>query len=529
VILLAALADNGGAGVLNAIRWAAGSADAQVKTAALAAIAKAGDASFVDMLVGEFGRTEFAGAAASALRAIRGGEVEAAIVRRMQGAPAGLKVQLINVLFERNAEAAAGALLAEAGAADGDVRRAALHALGRLAGPEDLPALLERLTGLPDDGGRREAERAVIMVAQKIGDSERRADAVVASLAAAEGTAARCSLLRVLGQIGNDAALAAVMGLMEDNDAAVRDAAVRALTAQSSTRALDAMAKVFAGADSETHRILALRGYVRLLQRDTDLTDRAKAVQYERAMAAAASADEKRLIIGGLSAVRHSMAIELVRRYVEDAAVQAEAKLAIAKIEEALRRPPQGFVAIFDGKTFAGWEGNLDAFRIEDGSIVGGTLNAAIPRNEFLCTEKEYADFELRLKVRLLGDAAHANAGIQIRSRRVPNHHEMSGYQADMGQHYWGCLYDESRRNRVLAQADRAKLDEVLVQGGWNDYVIRCEGKRIRLWINDLQTVDYVEPEDGIEQTGLIGLQIHSGPPTEAWYKDIYLRSIDGD
>jgi hypothetical protein len=102
----------------------------------------------------------------------------------------------------------------------------------------------------------------------------------------------------------------------------------------------------------------------------------------------------------------------------------------------------------------------------------------------------------------------------------------MIGYQADMGQHYWGCLYDESRRNRVLAQADRAELDKVLKPGQWNDYMIRCEGRRIQLWINGFQTVDYTEPDDNIEQKGIIGLQIHSGPPSEAWYKDILIRPI---
>jgi hypothetical protein len=176
---------------------------------------------------------------------------------------------------------------------------------------------------------------------------------------------------------------------------------------------------------------------------------------------------------------------------------------------------------IFDGKTFAGWDGNLDIFRIEDEAIIGGTLKEKIKQNEFLCAEKEYDNFELSLKVKLLGK--NANAGIQIRSRRVPNHNEMIGYQADMGQHYWGCLYDESRRRKVLASANRLELDKVLKLDGWNDYVIRCEGKRIRLWINGYQTVDYTEGDDSIEQTGLIGLQIHSGAHSEAWYKDIQI------
>lgn len=187
--------------------------------------------------------------------------------------------------------------------------------------------------------------------------------------------------------------------------------------------------------------------------------------------------------------------------------------------------PPQT-IALFDGKTFDGWEGNLDYFRIEDGAIVGGSLDKAIPRNEFLCTKKEYGDFELRLKVKLLGDLARANAGIQIRSRRIPNHHEMIGYQADMGQKYWGCLYDESRRNKILAQPDAETLQKALKPGAWNDYVIRCTGRRVQLWLNGVQTVDYTEPDTVLEQTGLIGLQIHSGPPSEAWYKDITITPL---
>ena len=61
--------------------------------------------------------------------------------------------------------------------------------------------------------------------------------------------------------------------------------------------------------------------------------------------------------------------------------------------------------SIFDGKTFAGWEGNLKIFRIQDGAIVGGSLDGS-SRNEFLCTTKTYGDFELRLKFKLLGAKA---------------------------------------------------------------------------------------------------------------------------
>ncbi len=183
----------------------------------------------------------------------------------------------------------------------------------------------------------------------------------------------------------------------------------------------------------------------------------------------------------------------------------------------------KGTVRLFDGKSFAGWDGNLEWFRIEDGAIVGGSLEKAIPRNEFLCTREEYRNFELRLSVRLVGDG---NGGIQIRSRRLAGSHEMVGYQADVAQGFWGCLYDESRRNKVLMRPDVGELEKVLRPDGWNDYRIRCQGRRIELWLNGYKTVDYVESDERIEQTGTIGLQIHGGAPSEVWYKDIVLKRL---
>ena len=181
---------------------------------------------------------------------------------------------------------------------------------------------------------------------------------------------------------------------------------------------------------------------------------------------------------------------------------------------------------LFDGQTFAGWEGDTKkSFRIEDGAIIGGSLKEKVPRNEFLCTTRSYTNFVLRVKFKLLGKGA--NAGIQFRSKRVPNHHEVSGYQADMAEpSWWGCLYDESRRNKMLAKADMDALNKVLKRDDWNQYVIRCEGRRIRLSVNGLQTVDYTEPDETIPQHGIIGLQIHGGPPSEAWYKDIAIEEL---
>jgi hypothetical protein len=184
----------------------------------------------------------------------------------------------------------------------------------------------------------------------------------------------------------------------------------------------------------------------------------------------------------------------------------------------------KNFTPLFDGKTFQGWEGKLAVFHIQNGAVVGGSLDRGLPHNEFLCTKKEYGNFELRLKCKLLGKGA--NGGIQFRSQRVPNHHEVSGYQADMAEQYWGNLYDESRRDKTLAGLSAEKQRQIVRDGDWNDYVIRCQGRHIQLWLNGRQTVDYRETDETLPQTGIIGLQIHGGPASEAWYKDIVIRPL---
>ncbi|HZS09666.1 MAG TPA: DUF1080 domain-containing protein [Blastocatellia bacterium] len=181
-------------------------------------------------------------------------------------------------------------------------------------------------------------------------------------------------------------------------------------------------------------------------------------------------------------------------------------------------------VRLFDGKTFKGWEGDQKVFRIEDGAIVGGSLNAPLARNEFLCTTRDFTDFVLRLKFKVLGKGA--NAGVQFRSRRIPNNNEVIGYQADLGDKYWGALYDESRRKVILARPDDALIDRILKRDDWNDYEIRAEGRRVRLGINGHETVDYTEKEDGLTETGCICLQIHGGPPSEARYKEIIIEEL---
>jgi lysophospholipase L1-like esterase len=190
----------------------------------------------------------------------------------------------------------------------------------------------------------------------------------------------------------------------------------------------------------------------------------------------------------------------------------------------AAEQPPAAPVEwLFDGTTFAGWNGDTkNTWRIEDGAIVAGSPTAAAPRNEFLATNRTFGDFELRFEYKIDG-SKDRNAGVQFRTVRIPNHHEVIGYQADIGDAYEGCLYDESRRNRVLVTPPKEAVAQALAKAknGWNEYVIRCEGRRIRLSINGVQTVDYTETDATIPQEGVIALQIHGTMVGTIRYRNI--------
>ena len=187
-------------------------------------------------------------------------------------------------------------------------------------------------------------------------------------------------------------------------------------------------------------------------------------------------------------------------------------------------------VPLTDGKTFAGWEGDTNqTWRIENGAFVGGSLTQKVPRNEFLRTKRSYSNFVLRVKFKLIGTPAGGfiNGGVQVRSEPAKNPpNEMVGYQCDMGEGWWGALYDESRRNKVLIKPDPKAVEKAVKKEDWNDYVIRCEGKRIRTAINGVDMIDYTETDDSLPQFGLIGLQVHDGGPTEASYKDVTIEEL---
>ncbi len=187
----------------------------------------------------------------------------------------------------------------------------------------------------------------------------------------------------------------------------------------------------------------------------------------------------------------------------------------------------QSFSHLFDGKTFTGWEGDtINIWHIKDAALAGGSLVETVEHNEFLASTERFGDFELTLQFKLAG-TGFVNAGVQFHSERSASPaYEMIGYQADLGNGFWASLYDESRRDVTIVQPDSALVKKILKPDAWNSYKIRSVGRRIRIWLNGVQTVDYTEPDKDILHSGRIALQVHGGGKAVASYRNIDIKRL---
>jgi hypothetical protein len=181
-----------------------------------------------------------------------------------------------------------------------------------------------------------------------------------------------------------------------------------------------------------------------------------------------------------------------------------------------------GFEPLFNGVDLTGWEGDTLLWLVENGELVG--RSPGIGYNDFLATTAEYGDFILRFQVRLVDDIG--NSGLQFRSQRMKGSMEMIGYQADIGPTWWGDLYDESRRKVTLFDADPKLTERIVKKNDWNDYEVHAEGKKIKLSINGRVTADYTETEAGIDESGLIAVQVHAGPAIEVRFRDMRIKKL---
>jgi hypothetical protein len=194
----------------------------------------------------------------------------------------------------------------------------------------------------------------------------------------------------------------------------------------------------------------------------------------------------------------------------------------------ALAAEGGGWIQLFNGKDLEGWEqkNGLAKYEARAGCIVG----TSVPNspNSFLCTKKDYGDFELEFEVKV---DKELNSGVQIRSESKPevNKGRVHGYQVEIAVGgFSGGIYDEARRGKFLnAERPTEEINKLLKEGEWNQYRIVCQGDRIQTWVNGTKVTDL---RDTVTRTGFIGLQVHgvgnrTDPLTVQW-RQLRLREL---
>lgn len=209
---------------------------------------------------------------------------------------------------------------------------------------------------------------------------------------------------------------------------------------------------------------------------------------------------------------------------------------------------------IFNGKDLTGWTGQPGFWSVKDGAITGqSTAENPVKENTFLIWDGEVGDFELHFKYKIadVSGKNSGNSGVQYRSKIVkPEYSVLSGYQADfeVGKKYSGILYEEKARGILAERGQKVVIREggsekkpnievtgevgkseeiqaAIRPGDWNEYVIIAKGGHLQHFINGKQTVDVTDETAVGAKTGLIGLQLHAGPPMTVQFKDFVLKT----
>jgi len=331
-MLIDALAARGDSAARPAILALVKSQDEGVRIAAIRALGWVGDASDVPVLVGLIaGKASESDAARQALSRIRGAEADKAIAGLVASAAPELRAELLRILASRRAISTVPMLLKIAAEDQQEpVRIAALDALGALAEDKDFAALVERLVAARSDNEREAARKAMAAASARMKNRDEAVPPILKALNSATGPA-KAALLGALSAVGGEKALAAVRAAMRDADNTVAEAAVRAITDWPDTSAAPDMLAL-AKSDKQTHKVLAVRGLVRVIGADANLQPGEKLKLYKQTFDACDRPAEKKLVLGGIADVRDAAALDLVLPLLDDQGLRNEAATAIVRI-----------------------------------------------------------------------------------------------------------------------------------------------------------------------------------------------------
>ncbi|HWH69768.1 MAG TPA: HEAT repeat domain-containing protein, partial [Candidatus Sulfotelmatobacter sp.] len=277
---------------------------------------------------------EIAQAAQESFAGMPGKEVDAAIMALLASGDAGQRVTALDLISRRRMTKAIPDLFKVASDSDAKVRVVALNKLGELAGPEQMPALLDVVARSENGADLEAAEQALRAVSLKTTDREACAERLTSRLGQVS-PAQKCALLRVLGSVGGSRALQTVKTAVQDANPEVHAVAIRALGSWSSAEAAPSLLDLARTSSNPTDKMLCLRSYLSLAGQP-DLAAEQRLGMCREAAGLAQKPEEKRLLLAALGSIQSPAAVGLIQPHLDDPATREEASLAIVTIAEKL-------------------------------------------------------------------------------------------------------------------------------------------------------------------------------------------------
>ncbi len=178
-----------------------------------------------------------------------------------------------------------------------------------------------------------------------------------------------------------------------------------------------------------------------------------------------------------------------------------------------------GWKLLFAGDELKGWKAEPEYWSLKDGVLHGESKGG--PKHHYAYTEQEYGDFELHCLVKMSGKDANSGVCIRIKPTDFDN---VPGYQVDMGDGYWGCLWDE-RRDNMVQQFPKDLANKLVNKEDWNHYYVIAKGHHIQAWLNGVKTIDKVHEKGFLD--GPIGFQLcHGNKHTIVDFKSLYVKEL---
>ena len=332
--LTAALADRGDRAALPAVlALLMASKEPAVRAAAVSGLGALGSGTEVAVL-----KTSLAAAdpektaARRALTVIRGNDVTPLIVEAAKVGEPGLRPTFIDILADRRAVSALPDLLTAAIDGDPAVRTAAMRALARLGGPEQVAGMVQGVLKSAAGGERDEAERALVTVCTQNPGKEKAAEALLTQFKAADDTIQE-TLLTVLARVGGTGAIAIVDGLIADTNTAKRKLGLTALAKWPDATVSQRLLDLLGASQDQAERDQLLGTLIRIAPLpDNKLNDKQKLELLEKTMSLCKRDEDRRRVLERANAIRTIETLRFVVPYLDDPNLAEPACLSVVEL-----------------------------------------------------------------------------------------------------------------------------------------------------------------------------------------------------